>query len=270
MKKLLVFFICFLVVFTNSIFAGTIDQKRADVEYIRYGDEHKCVLPIECVIDLNTENKDQTTTKSIKYIASCVAISPKWVLTAAHVVKDSHRRYIIFNNRKIEVDICGYHSDFDDNKFGVNDIALCHLSESLDLDFYPELYDTPDEVGKISSQAGYGATGTFLTGSIKNDGKKRAGSNIIQGISGSLLICSVHEGKSTSLEFLIANGDSGGGLFIDKKLAGIHCCVLATDGKPNSDYEDESGHTRISVFIPWIRDTIKNIDELINNDQKQK
>jgi hypothetical protein len=259
MKKLLLVLIACL--YSLSLIAGTIDPRRSDAEYLEYGNQHGCVLPIECVIVLS-EDKDSNkeTVTQIRYIASCVAISPRWVVTAAHVVKDTHNRYILYKDSKIEVDICAYHSKFDDNKFGSHDIALCHLSKELDLDFYPKLYEDQDEVGKISSQAGYGATGTFDTGAIKNDNKKRAGSNIIQSVNDHLLMCSVHEGKNTSLEFMIANGDSGGGLFIDKRLAGIHSCVLASDKKPNSDYGDESGHTRISVFKSWIEDTISQIE----------
>jgi len=58
------------------------------------------------------------------------------------------------------------------------------------------------------------------------------------------------------MEFLIASGDSGGGLFIDKKLAGITSCVMTTDGNTDSNYNDERGHTRISQHINWIESTI--------------
>jgi secreted trypsin-like serine protease len=59
------------------------------------------------------------------------------------------------------------------------------------------------------------------------------------------------------LEFLIASGDSGGGLFIDNKLAGIHSCVMTVGKNPQSKYGEESGHTRISNFIEWIEDNRK-------------
>jgi hypothetical protein len=58
------------------------------------------------------------------------------------------------------------------------------------------------------------------------------------------------------MEFLIASGDSGGGLFIDQKLAGINSCVMTTDGHTDSNHNDESGHTRISQHINWIESTI--------------
>jgi hypothetical protein len=61
----------------------------------------------------------------------------------------------------------------------------------------------------------------------------------------------------TSLEFLIASGDSGGGLFIDGKLAGINSCIMAVNGSPKSDYRTESGHTRISINLDWILENTK-------------
>ena len=60
------------------------------------------------------------------------------------------------------------------------------------------------------------------------------------------------------MEFIICPGDSGGGLFIDKKIAGINSCVIATDGKPNSTYTDEGGHTRISQHLDWIHSVLES------------
>jgi len=78
--------------------------------------------------------------------------------------------------------------------------------------------------------------------------------NKIDYISDSLLMCSPSIMSKTELEFLIASGDSGGGLFIDNKLAGINSCVMAVDKKPDSTYNDESGHTRVSKFLGWIKE----------------
>jgi hypothetical protein len=110
----------------------------------------------------------------------------------------------------------------------------------------------------VCSISGYGVTGTFVTGGIKIDGKKRAGSNIINHVDRDLLVCDPsprsHNSRITELEFLIASGDSGGGLFIDGKLAGINSCVMRVGGSPKSTYNEESGHTRISKFISWIKE----------------
>ena len=57
---------------------------------------------------------------------------------------------------------------------------------------------------------------------------------------------------------MISHGDSGGGLFIDNKLAGINSLVMSSDGKPDSSWTDESGHTRVSKFVSWIDKIIQN------------
>ena len=68
-----------------------------------------------------------------------------------------------------------------------------------------------------------------------------------------LLVCSVLNGKPTQMEFLIAHGDSGGGLFIDQKLAGIHSMIWNYGRtKPMATYSTYSGHTRISIYRNWI------------------
>ena len=130
-----------------------------------------------------------------------------------------------------------------------------YFEKDLSLDAYAELYTDKDETGKICGIAGYGITGTFEQGSILSDSQKRGGSNRINYIDKHLLICNLTD-TYTPIEFLIASGDSGGGLFINQKLAGINSCVIAADKNPNSNYGDESGHTRISEYTQWIEETI--------------
>ena len=154
------------------------------------------------------------------------------------------------------------HYNYEADNFGYSDIALCYVDEDLKINIYPKLYIDSNEEGKTCAIAGVGLTGTFETGCTTSDGKKRGGSNIIDKIDRELLVCTPsRDYNKTELEFLIGSGDSGGGLFIDGKLAGINSCVMATDGKPNSTYSDESGHTRISKYISWIETTINNHDK---------
>lgn len=258
MFKLYCYIICVLLLIPAKLTAGTIDPINKDQEYIDYGVQHKCVLQVQGTM----QDKDATTNKPIKYSASCVVISPRWAITAAHVLNRTESRYVIHNNEKIEILIGIIPEDFIHSKFGKCDIALCYLDKPVFLDFYPGLYEGRDEIGKVNSQAGYGATGNFISGITKEDGLKRAGSNIVDHIEEDILVCSANEADKTSLEFLIARGDSGGGLFIDQKLAGIHSCVFSKDGKADSDYGDSSGHTRISIFKDWIQETISKIEKL--------
>lgn len=228
-------------------YAGTIDPSVPDEEYINYAKDFKYVYKI-C----------GTYKNGGLFCASAVAINSHWVVTAAHVVKDYQISFVHKEDKAYLVRDVIVHEDFDDKKFGFGDIALVYVADNLGLDFYPELYTDGDEVGKICSISGYGFTGTFITGSIKSDDLQRAGSNHIDSVENDLLICSAIKGdKKTSLEFLICSGDSGGGLFIGNKLAGINSCVFADDKKPNSNYGDQSGHTRVSKYAQWIKDRIQ-------------
>jgi hypothetical protein len=225
------------------VIAGTIDPTVPDDKYLDYGSKFTYVGKI-CGID-----KDGT-----KFCGSGVAIDDHFILTAAHVVKDTKSCHFILESGTYAVSEVTIHSDFG-SKFGIADIAIGYSEKPLNLKFYPELYDQNDEDGKLCCISGYGLTGNFRTGAKTSDNKKRAGSNIVDYISDDMLVCSVRhiDTHKTSLEFLIASGDSGGGLFIDNKLAGINSCVMASGrNSPSSKYEEESGHTRVSKFIPWI------------------
>lgn len=248
MRTLCLFF-TILIYLSSTVYCGTIDPNIPDTKYLNYGAQHKCVALIE------GKSEDQKN-----YRASCVIIDKYWVITAAHVVMATTDNYIFFQDKKIPINIVAYHKDYDPDIFGMHDIALCRLSAPVNLDFYPELYADSDEVGKVSSQAGFGFTGNFNTGAYKYDDKIRAGSNVVDSVDKNLLVCS-NTGRKSSLEFLISSGDSGGGLFIDKKLAGIHSCIWSEDGKLDSDYGDFSGHTRISVYTEWIVNTMKSIQK---------
>ena len=238
-----------LLFFGSNVISGTIDPDMQDEKYIEYGKKFHYVLEI---MGSYEESKNVFT-------ASAVAIEPNWVVTAAHVVKGSRFVFLYDENNKkaILVDEVITHQDFEDKEFGFADIALCHTTSDIGLLFYPPLYDGEDEVNKVCSISGYGQTGTFNTGIHISDGKKRAGSNKIDKIENNLLICSPSRVDKTSLEFLIGSGDSGGGLFIDGKLAGINSCVMSVGKKPNSTYNDHSGHTRISKFVAWIKENMK-------------
>lgn len=238
-----------------DLFAGTIDPKVSDSKYLDYGKQHECVLPIAGILNDNLNSS---------FRGSCVVIDEYYALTAAHIVYDSITQHIIFQNKAYPCDIIAIPKHFDNKKNGLYDIALIKLSRPIKLDFYPEIYDKDDEVGKVCSIAGYGFTGNFNTGYKINtyDNKKRAGSNIIDKIEDHLLVFTANKGVRTELEFLIAPGDSGGGLFIDNKIAGINSMVYAIDGNANSSKNDSSCSTRVSVFKDWIIDTRKVIESI--------
>jgi hypothetical protein len=230
-------------------FSGTIDPNTPDQKYIDYGTKFSYV---GCLCGTYEDGS--------LFCGSAVAIDEYNILTAAHVVENAKICIFSLDTSPYKVTKIIIHKDFNSNKFGVADIALCHSDTPFELKFYPKLYTDNDEESKLSCMSGYGFTGTFLTGANKHDSKKRAGSNFIDRIEKDLLICSPSRRNDkgfTSLEFLIASGDSGGGLFIDNKLAGIHSCVMTVGKNPQSKYGEESGHTRISKFIEWINENKK-------------
>lgn len=250
MKLLSVFLLCFIG--TLNVYSGTIDPHTPDSKYIEYGQKFSYVGSL-CG---SYENGDF-------FCASAVAIDDHHILTAAHVVDGAAICVFSLEESPYEIHTIIIHKDFETKKYGHADIALCYSEKPFGLKFYPELYIEDDETSKLSCMAGYGFTGNFLNGATKHDGKKRAGSNFIDRTENDLLICSPSKRNNkdfTSLEFLIASGDSGGGLFIDNKLAGIHSCVMVAGKIPQSKYGEESGHTRVSKFISWI------IENKLNNE----
>lgn len=242
-----------LIASSSYCFSGTRDPNVPDSKYIEYGAKADCVVRL-CAKD----SKGQLA------CGSGVVIDKHWVITAAHVVHGSESCIITVKDKKYCIDKMISHKDFNDDNFGYYDIALGYIKDGVDLEFYPELYREKNEISKTAYIAGYGLTGTFSTGATLSDGKKRAGTNKIDYIDRHLLVCGIGStmfNPKTELEFLIASGDSGGGLFIDQKLAGINSCVMASDKKPDSNYGDDSGHTRVSIHIDWIEEVMNNEKE---------
>lgn len=246
MKKFIFILFCWLGI--TSIFAGTIDPFTDDIKYIEYGQKFKNVVVI------SGKEKDGTI-----FFASAVVINDHFILTAAHVVQNAQDCFILINKKKYNIIDIKCHKNFQLNNLPRADIAVGYCDKKIGLESYPKLYTDIDELKKTCSIAGFGLTGTFKTGAMIRDGKIRAGSNTIDRIDRDVLVCSPSlYFKLTELEFLIANGDSGGGLFIDGKLAAINSSVSCVSGtNPNSDYFSESYHVRISQYIDWIEENTK-------------
>lgn len=237
--------------------AGTRDPSVPDDKYLSYGNEHECVVPIYGDCDCGEGKHHQ-------FSASAVVISPRWVITAAHVVKDKSKVKVKVKGRDFLIKKVVAHKRFKEEVVGLYDIAMCESEEDINLDFYPKMYEDRDEYGKVASICGYGITGTFGTGANFSDGRKRAGSNIICRTGGHVMVCSATDPRKTNMEFMISHGDSGGGLFINQRLAGINSFVSAADKNPNSNYGDECHHTRVSLFVSWIEACMRGED--MNNE----
>lgn len=248
--------ICLFILFSNYIFAGTRRHDVADSRYTDYAKQYESVIKLDlCILE-----KD----KKIHGSGSAVIIKPHWIITAGHVAELSDDLSFIFNDKLYTIDYKVIYPGFDVKNPATNnnDIAVCHIKEAVVIKNYPELYSDRLELGKVCGIVGYGITGDGNSGAKTMDSKKRAGSNIITSVNDDILICDMDKyTNSTELEFLISHGDSGGGLFIDQKLAGIHSGVIAEDKKTDSSYGDQSIHTRVSKYIEWIEKSIKEYDE---------
>lgn len=230
--------------------AGTIDPNTPDSKHMEYGSKF-----------IHTAKVYGETSDNTPYFGSGVAYDSKIIITAAHIVHNIKTCKVRINNKTIKVKDAISHPEFVPEVFGHNDIAICILEEDIGLDWYPDLYTNKDELNKTCSIAGYGLFGTFLTGGDKFDDNLRAGSNKISFFDRDMMMCDPSRSNRTELEFCIASGDSGGGLFIDNKLAGINSCVIHDKDQIKSTYGTYSGHTRISNHIQWIKDTLSNIKE---------
>jgi hypothetical protein len=226
-------------------YPGTIDENASQKDHIEYGRKFTYVLRLTGV-------EPET---GYRRSASCVAISPRWVVTSAHVVKGAAKNEVIASGSAYPVSRVVIHDRYEDRDLGWWDVALCETESDLPLDFFPSLYSGEDEAGKTVSIAGFGITGTFQSGSAgPPDGVRRAGSNIIDRVEYGAIVCSVGSGRKTSLEICISPGDSGGGLFIGNSLAGINSFISGRQGPPKGRSGEESHHTRISRHKGWIDD----------------
>jgi hypothetical protein len=257
--------------FTLTAAGGTRDPNTPDEKYLEFGQKFPSVAQLKALIvkdDIDPAEVEaisfapdvkEKRTKLSFQIGSAVIIKPNWVLTAGHVVNGAAIAVLTPDNGEdYPLTKLIVHKDFETGKFGLHDIALCYSPKAFNLKFYTPLYTDADEAGKAVTISGYGVHGTFSTGATDSDGKKRAGHNRIDSSSPSTLICTPSASRDKfPLEFLIAPGDSGGGLFIGNKLAGINSFLMCDKGhKPNGAYSNEAAFTRVSAYIGWIEEQI--------------
>jgi hypothetical protein len=195
-------------------------------------------------------------------IASAVCIAPQWALTAAHVVEtaafvqvDGHRASLVF--------IHPYYAR--GTPSSGCDIAMVKIVGDFGEPHYPPLSDGGESPGDVVAIAGFGVTGKLSTGYAKvmvdgqprsvSDGKLRAGTNRVDRLEGTILVCEAQRGGSP-LPFCIAPGDSGGPAFsgsgADSRLVGINSITRADKGPLSSKVGEEMGATRVSLFRDWI------------------
>jgi hypothetical protein len=258
--RFLILSLIILLGLSSPAISGTRDPQTPDAKHLAYGELHQCVVPVRGTAEYPNMKEDETA----NFFGSGVIVAPHTLITAAHVLNYSTESYILVNGKKNK--ILGYaklDGTDQEKEVGPDDIAVALLQNPVELDFYPKLYTKDNELGKLCSVAGWGMSGTWITGTVNDDCKRRAGSNHVDKLFfKGMLVTSVETGTGTSLEYLIGNGDSGGGLFIDKKLAGIHSCIFTGDGKLDSSFKDWAAHTRISTHAKWLQKMIDIFEAL--------
>jgi S1-C subfamily serine protease len=232
-KKILLCFIIIVFYCSLSSHAIVINDKYNDKDYIVNG------AKFNNVIRINT-----TPTFS-----SGVLLNNHWLITTKHSVEYKKQIEILYNNsiyRPIKI-----------IKHPILDVALIKVE-------IPEFLEKTVLCNHININdpciiVGFGKTGNGKIGSVKYDFIKRAANNTIYGIQGDLCYCKFDENSTIELNGISAVGDSGGGLFLKNgDLIGINAIVKSKDGKPDSDYEDLSGHIMISSIYQWIVDNINH------------
>jgi hypothetical protein len=237
---------------TEQSVAGVIRHDRADADYRTLADGYQSVGMIRGSTGLSG------------YMGSGTLIADDWVLTAGHVVDAAQSMSFFIGGERYEAADWIAHPQWDGSLGKGYDIALVHLDRAVSGIDPAERYRGWGEAGNIATAIGYGRSGDGATGASTGPGTKRAGQNLIDGVdarSGGRILTSDFDSpfgltQPLDMEYLIAPGDSGGGLFVDSPLgpllAGVHSFGAATDGTLNSDYGDLSGHTRVAAFNDWI------------------
>lgn len=236
-------------------------------------------------------------------------ISPHWVLGAAHVGPASS---FVLNGIAYPVSQTIPHPTYVSNGSNLNfgyDLALYHLPSPVTSVAAVPIYRGTGELGSEVSIAGYGRTGVGLDPTPANPGTHRAGTNVVDLIisygngpagqvgapnAGLLLDFDAPSGignpgqyntlssfgssaNVTSLEYHVAGGDSGGGLYIVDGgityLAGVASGVqdqqmfydqagIAQPGNTNQfGYGAVSLFSRVGSYQPFIDGTIASLPE---------
>jgi hypothetical protein len=255
---------------SGTAVAGTIRDDRSDLQYRNLAN----LYPSVGRLDLRGP--------STSWGCSGTLISSNWLLTAAHCLEDQAAGSQnlrsggftlggISYSINLGVKYGGWVSSNRDVTAGV-DLALFRLNSPVQNVAPAALNNATNEDLQVGTYVGFGTTGNGLTGYQSGTfGTKRAGQNIMGlgsrlGYSNQLLVSDFDDPRSANwwdplsqplnLEYQVAPGDSGGGMFINGLLAGVNSFIDSRDGRTDSSYRDYSATTRVSSYSNWIRNVM--------------
>ncbi|MBK8325147.1 MAG: trypsin-like serine protease [Betaproteobacteria bacterium] len=191
-----------------------------------------------------------------------VLISPRWVLTAAHVVEPVRaapgRVKVVVAGKAREVQAVYVHPDW--KRGGAADLALLHLRIPIE-DVEPaNVYRGTDEAGQTVRIVGHGASGRIGEKATVTpaDRKPRAGVNTVDRMDPLALGLKVKgSDEASDLQGVFSAGDRGGPAFIEVEreafLVGIGVATqdASGDGIPGNA-GDWDVFVRVSAFREWI------------------
>ena len=249
----------------GGVRAGTRRHDRTDQQHLDLGEQYPMVGAMRGDV-----------------FGSGTLIGAQWAITAAHVVDGR-----LGNPGDVKFDIGGQRYfgsevlvpvNWNPNKIDDGwDIALVKLDRPVANVGPSALSEQANILGEEATLTGFGRSGTGLTGASTSQGVKRAGRNTIDryywGMQTRIVMADFDHptdpsfsgfGNTTAidLEYCLAGGDSGGGLFVDNggtpELAGINSILIPLNGgdAEDSTYGDGMGFTRVYSFLGWIEDKI--------------
>jgi len=279
MPRFLVIFSAILLLLGSSIQAGVRRDDVSDTPFLE--------LAASALYD--SVGRLSFSVGRSSYLASGVLISPDWVLTAGHVVGGNNYQGGGISNLTFSLTSGGSVLSYaalawyahpgwiatQGDMLAGYDLGLIHLQSSVSAVQAASLYLSETLQIQAGTMVGYGATGTGITGfQAGTAGTKRAGQNMIEAqgdgatISSSILFVDFDQPGTDAnnvfggnvplpLEYLIAPGDSGGGLFVTQSqqtfLVGISSFTWGIlDGTANSSYGDVAGFTSTTSQLAWI------------------
>lgn len=192
-------------------------------------------------------------------------IEPSWVITAAHATFCVNPgSSILINGNLATVKRVFIHKKYTPGKS--HDIALVQLQEPV-TGIIPFAINTDaHEVDKTLWFVGIGGTGNGLSGqtidNYENKGVMRRAQNKVTVATGPLLKFKFDEGsEALPLEGVSGGGDSGGPAFMLLDNLGIVYGVSSrVEGGDIGRYGVTEVYSRISYFVPWIKQIINGLD----------